>query len=94
MVDETPKPPYNDNNAPEPSPSALFLEMMRQAALRDADSPEADEPDTLYIPEADLFPEADPAPNDMHPQQFEEVSGSGSGSTIGSGIGSDSDTSS
>ncbi len=86
----------SDDHSSNVSPSTLFLEMMRQAALRNADNaaddlpqepdfsalefhiapddPAIDAPvtntlidpiDTRYIPESDLFPHADSAPNDV-----------------------------
>lgn len=87
----------NDNNS-EDSPSAMFLEMMRQAAMRDTESmppvePEPEikfadmefvlapeenpdavteqTPDTLYIPESELFPDAESAPNDVRSEIHE-----------------------
>jgi len=90
----------NDNNEEnsEVSPSAMFLEMMRQAAMRDTDAmppvepeselkfedmefilapeeheepPAEQQPDTLFIPESELFPEAESSPNDVRSQTYD-----------------------
>ena len=84
----------NDEDNSESSPSAMFLEMMRQAAMRDTDgmppiedsgtppfenlefrvasddaeTQQHDEVDTYYIPEDELFPDAEPSPNDVRPE--------------------------
>ena len=91
-------PPDDDNS--DASPSAMFLEMMRRAAQRDAENtlPEAPEPivpfedlefivapeepdpitddmaDRLFIPESELFPDAEPAPNDVSPEAVDNYS--------------------